>query len=403
MSARVYRLLSYFRARPLLTDSLLAALFAAEAVVSLFLPSPGVDPASVRDVDAWGVALAVASAAPLALRRSYPLIALSTTGWSTTLLAVLHYPGATGLAVLFALYTVGACSPTRHSVVAFVVSEFCVAVSTATSPESRDLDWRQAVGLAVVNMAVFAAAWLAGRYLKTRRAYVADEQAASKERSARERAAETRVAIAEERERIAREMHDVVAHHVTVMVVSASAARRTIERDPAAADGILASVETSGRAALTEMRRIVGYLREDEAGERRPATGLAQMDDVVTHISEAGVPVRVRTVGVPIDLPGPIDTTAYRVVQEALTNVLKHAAPASAEVTVTYRDDCVEIHVVDDGDPRPLPEPDAPGHGLTGMRERVALVGGSLRAGPLPTRGFDVHARLPFTTSDATT
>ena len=369
------------------------------AVAYLFVLDPTTTRISgSRHPDALAVLLALTTCLPLVVRRRYPHAVLVTTGFATTALSLLHYfPSTNGLGVLLALYTIGTSVPTRDSVTSVLVTEVFVGVSVINTPEvhARAGEWRTVVGIVVANLSIFCAVWLAGRYMRTRRAYIAEVEARAAQ-SDRERVAQTRAAIAEERERIAREMHDVVAHHVTVMVVSASAARRTMARDPAQVDGILATVEASGRAALTEMRRIVGYLR-DESGEldRAPLTGLADIDAVVRGVCDAGVPVDVHVVGDPVELPVTIDATAYRVVQEALTNVLKHAAPASARVTIRYDTDALTISVIDDGAPHALPGR-APGHGLVGMRERVTLVGGSLRAGPLPSGGFDVHARLPL-------
>ncbi|MCU1678586.1 MAG: two-component sensor histidine kinase [Frankiales bacterium] len=398
MFARRWPLLTWFRAHPIATDALLAAAFAVASVGSLFFAPRDLYGTDVRDTDALGVLLALATAVPLAFRRRYPIAVLSVVGWATTALALWHYlPGPNGISVVVALYTVGTCSRTRESVVAVVISEFFVALSIIKSPQMKSLDARQEVATAVVNVAAFAAVWIFGRYMRTRRAYIAEVEARAAQ-SDRERAAQTRAALAEERERIAREMHDVVAHHVTVMVVSASAARRTMSRDAAQAGAMLESIESSGRAALTEMRRIVGYLRDDEGEvvQRTPQCGLASLDAVVRSICDAGVPVEVRVIGTMVDLPPTVDTTAFRVVQESLTNVLKHAAPASARLTIRYDDDAVVIHVVDDGAPRPDAPAPTTGHGLAGMRERVMLVGGVLRAGPLPSGGFDVHVRLPL-------
>jgi signal transduction histidine kinase len=398
MLARRRSVLAWFRAHPFATDALVAGFFVVLSLGSLFFSPRDLYGPDVRDTDILGVLLALATSLPLVFRRRDPITVLAIVGSATTALAVLHYlPGSNGTSVIVALYTVGTCAPVRLSVISLLTSEFFVALSVLTSPQAKSLDTRDQIVNAVVNVVAFAAVWIFGRYMRTRRAYIAEVEARAAQ-SDRERAAQTRAALAEERERIAREMHDVVAHHVTVMVVSASAARRTMARDVDQAGELLQSIETSGRAAHSEMRRIDGYLRDEDgdAVQWSPQAGLANVDAVVRAICDAGIPVDVRILGARVELPPTVDATAFRVVQESLTNVLKHAGPASARLTIQYDADAVVIHVVDDGAAHPDVGVSSTGHGLVGMRERVTLVGGVLRAGPLPTGGFDVHARLPF-------
>ena len=379
---------------------MVAVAIALISVGYLFVLDPTAPRVVGRHPDALAILLALGTSLPLLVRRRHATSVLAVCGLCTTSLSLLHYfPGTNGLGVLFALYSVGVYAPTRESVTSVLATEFFVAVSVLNTPDvqARAGDWRTVTGIVVANLSIFMAVWLGGRYLRTRRAYILEVEARAAQ-SDRERAAQTRAAIAEERERIAREMHDVVAHHVTVMVVSASAVRRTLAQRPEQAAGILETIESSGRAALTEMRRIVGYLREDsDDPTRAPLSGLAAIDAVVRGVCDAGVAVEVQVIGEPVELPTSVDTTAFRVVQEALTNVLKHAAPASARLTIRYAHDAVTISVVDDGaTPAATTATATAGHGLAGMRERVSLIGGSLRAGPLPSGGFDVHARLPL-------
>jgi signal transduction histidine kinase len=206
--------------------------------------------------------------------------------------------------------------------------------------------------------------------------------------------------VADERARIARELHDVVAHNVSVMVVQAGAARRTIERDPDRAREALTSVEATGRQALDEMRRLLGVLRtEDEATElRAPQPSVSHLDELVAHVREAGLPVDLVVEGEPRPLMSGVDMSAFRIVQEALTNSLKHAGPAHARVRLRYGEHDLCLEVVDDG--RGLaadaPASNGGGHGLVGMRERVALFGGELQAGPRTGGGYVVSARIPL-------
>ena len=211
----------------------------------------------------------------------------------------------------------------------------------------------------------------------------------------RERDLVAREAVVEERARIARELHDAVAHSVSMMVVQAGAERRTLGDGQRSTREVLETVEQIGRGALTEMRRLVGILRTDSAESLAPQPGLGQLEMLVTQVSEAGLPVDLRIEGERRDLPAGIELSAYRIVQEALTNALKHAGDARATVHVRFGPDSLELEIVDDGagsGARTL----GGGHGLVGMRERVALYGGCLDAGRRPSGGFAVRVLLPI-------
>jgi signal transduction histidine kinase len=234
--------------------------------------------------------------------------------------------------------------------------------------------------------------WLAGVFVRTRRQATAiDEQNAALQRQAEQ-------AVAAERARIARELHDIVAHHLSVVVLQAAGARASGQ----ASEGTLEKIERSGRQALTEMRRLLGMLREpDEEPELTPQPGLGGLPTLAESVRAAGLPVRLVVDGDAAALPAAVDVSAYRIVQEALTNVLKHAGCAHAEVRVGYVEDAVTIEVSDDGPGAReaglvWAETTQGGRGLAGMRERVALFGGELRAGPRPDGGFTVRARLPL-------
>ena len=204
--------------------------------------------------------------------------------------------------------------------------------------------------------------------------------------------ADREAVVAAERERIARDLHDVVAHSLSVMVIQAQAAERVLEGEQTSAREALASIDATGRQALAEMRRLVGMLREREY-TLSPQPGMGQLDLLLDQVRAAGLPVEIETQGEPRPLAPGVDLAAYRIVQEALTNVLKHAGPASARVTVRYAANGVELEVADDG----VGAGDGPpgGHGLAGMRERVAVYGGALEAGSVNGRGFRVRATLP--------
>jgi signal transduction histidine kinase len=241
---------------------------------------------------------------------------------------------------------------------------------------------------------LFAGAWLVGREMRRRRRVLAllRERASLLEHEREERA---RAAVIAERGRIARELHDVVAHSVSVMVVLAQAGPRLLGT-PQEAGNAFRSIEASGREALVELRRLLGVLRTgDEQLAIGPQPGLGSLDSLVEQVREAGLPVALRIEGDPAQLPPGVDLSAYRIVQEALTNTLKHAGPAEAEVTIRYGTSLLELEIRDNGSGAP-PRVNGAGHGLIGMRERVALYGGELEAGTPDGGGYAVAARLPL-------
>jgi signal transduction histidine kinase len=240
-------------------------------------------------------------------------------------------------------------------------------------------------------------AWLSGRAVRAR-ALLTEELHEAAVRAEEAHEAEAQLAMAEERRRIAREMHDVVAHSVSVMVVQAGGARRIIDRDPDRAAQAAAQIEYAGRAALVEMRRLLGLLHggEGEAGALAPQPSLAELDGLVERSRAAGLPVEVRILGERRPLPAGIDLAAYRIVQEALTNTLKHAGATPTEVHLRWGEDELELEILDRGGAGTARNGSGGGHGLVGMAERVRLYGGELEAGPRPAGGFRVRARLPF-------
>jgi signal transduction histidine kinase len=241
---------------------------------------------------------------------------------------------------------------------------------------------------------VFTGAWLAGRMVRQRETHarLVEERSAALDR---ERAANARVAAAEERARIARELHDVLSHSVSVMVVQAGAERMALGSDRAATGETLEAIERTGRQALAEMRRLLGMLRVgNEPAAHAPQPTLAELEGLVSHVREAGLPVELEVEGEPTAVPEGVAVSAYRIVQEALTNVLKHAGPAQARVVVRYEGRELELEISDDG--RGARDAGEAGHGLVGMRERVALYGGDFDASTRNGGGFVVRARLPL-------
>ena len=210
-----------------------------------------------------------------------------------------------------------------------------------------------------------------------------------------ERDEEAKRAVADERLRIAQELHDVVAHSMGVIAVQAGVGAHVIDKDPAEAKKSLEAIASTSRSTLTEIRRLLGVLRADENGAYQPAPGLTDLDRLATDLDAAGVPVRLEINGTRDDVPPGVDLTAYRIVQEALTNVLKHAGPASASVLVGYQPGVVHLEIADNGRGVNGRATEG-GHGLMGMRERVGVYGGTLVAGPAPGGGFRVVAELPY-------
>ncbi len=255
-------------------------------------------------------------------------------------------------------------------------------------------DPNHSTGELVFVPVLFAIAWLAGFALRERavQAEAAERRAAQAER---EREESARRAVFEERVRIARELHDVVAHHVSTMGVQAGAARVVVDRDPARAKEALSAIELSSRQAVAELHRLLGFLRQaGDRDDRAPQPGLSQLPRLAASMGDSDLAVAVSVEGEARPLPPTVDVSAYRIVQEALTNTLKHSAASRADVHLRYWPDELEVEVVDDGRPGGAAADGPGGLGLIGMRERVALHGGQLSAGPAATGGFAVKARL---------
>ncbi|MCW2915693.1 MAG: histidine kinase [Actinomycetia bacterium] len=303
----------------------------------------------------------------------------------------------TDVAVLVALYTVAAERTFRWGLAAVCVTLFGGVLEVIQSwggvtpgELKQNRDFLLAITVLIVGI------WILGIYTHTRRAYLRslEERAARLER---ERDSQVQIAMAAERARIARELHDVVAHNVSVIVVQADGATFTIDTDPQRAKRALETISATGRLALTEMRRLLGVLREnDDAGPYAPQPGVEQLTDLIDQVRAAGLPLEFTIGGVPQQLAAGMQLTLFRIVQEALTNTLKHAGPGAAgHVRLHYGDDAIEVWITDDGRGAAAGD-DGRGHGLVGMRERVALYGGTVQTGPRTGGGFEIAARLPL-------
>ncbi|HEU4355307.1 MAG TPA: sensor histidine kinase [Actinomycetota bacterium] len=355
-------------------DALLALALLAGGVLGLVLqPRP-----DAQAPVAVGVALLVAQTVPIAWRRRAPLVVAAAVVVSDAALTYLGYEATSGISVGIALYTAAAYEErSRMAPVLGVLAAVAVPVAFVVN----EGNWVE-TALGVIVIAGIPITF--GRIVYNRRARIVHDR----ELAARE-------AVSVERARIARELHDVVAHHMSVMVVQAGAARAVVGTDAAATTEALRQIEASGRAGLTEMRRLLEILKSGEPdGARAPQPGLERLDDLLEGMRATGLPVEAVVEGTPQPLSPGVDLSAYRIVQEALTNTLKHAGEAHARVLLRYGPDALEIEVADDG--RGAVDTDGGGQGLIGMRERVQLFGGTLNSGPRPGGGFLVRARLPL-------
>jgi signal transduction histidine kinase len=376
-------------ARPaLLPDVALAAALTAFAQLDIHLDLDN----SAQFGPQWAVVLSsLVATAALAFRRRAPLatmlvVAAAVAGpqLGTVLTITLwgHF-----LPLLVAAYSVVRHADRERAALGLLVAVTALAVLFLRVPS---IGTAANVPFAFVPLAVVTAV---GRGLRRRdRSHATLSLQAS--RLADEQAAWARDAVAAERARIARELHDVVAHCVSVMVIQAGAAEDLLDRDPDGARQPLRAVQQTGQQAVAELGHMLGLLRRAATSETLvPQPGVAQLPELLAHLREAGLSVRYDVEGTPRDLPPGLDVALYRLAQEALTNVLKHARGARATVVLRYADAAVELAVHDDG--RAAVSGPALGHGLIGMRERVALYGGSLEAGPRPGGGFAVDAVLP--------
>ncbi len=373
-------------------DWIVALALAAGAEFELWARSAGLVATGGRAPLAVLVGLATL---PLAWRRQAPVVVLFVVAGAIAVTGFLvshpnGLPVELFVAPILAFYSVGANCEERRGLLAGGGALATIAVARLTQ------SLFQAHGGARPGAwLVFAIACLVGREMRRRRGELGRLRVRTTELE-HEREEKARAAVAEERGRIARELHDVVAHSVSVMVVQAQAGPRLLD-DAEQARGAFRSIEATGREALVELRRLLGILRTgDEQLAIGPQPGLGSLESLLEQVREAGLPVELRVEGEPEQLPPGVDLSAYRIVQEALTNTLKHAGRAQAEVVVRYGASDLELEVVDDGSGAPA-NLNGSGHGLIGMRERVALYGGELEAGTRNGGGFAVRARLPLT------
>ena len=375
MRARPLRL-GGFRIDPVKLDVVLAAALAVGSELEAWF-------GSVTGRERLVVAIAgPLMASTFAVRRRYPAAAGITAALLANVVAIAWKPPNTvsfGIAWLCSIYGLTVWTTARWFAIGATVLALPPFVSVAITGEPKG-----ALSFTVITLAVML---LVRRVVgdRERRAQIAE----------RERDLLAREAVVEERARIARELHDVIAHHVSMIVLQAGAERRVIDDENTSTREVLETVEQTGRNALTEMRRLLGMLRSDANEPLTPQPGLTDVPTLVTQLREAGLPVELEIEGERRELPVGIELSAYRIVQEALTNALKHAGEARAWVKIRYTSDSLELEIADDGTGAASPAATG-GHGLVGMRERVALYGGRLDAGRRATGGFAVRVLLPI-------
>jgi signal transduction histidine kinase len=346
------------------------------------------------DIDApWPmqVLFALGTTLPLLWRRRAPLVVLAVViacvGVADTAYNIADNMSSPFAGLLVATYASGAYTSRRDGRIAAAI----IAVALVLMAVSIGED---VVGDMFFIGGILYAVWGAATIVRSRQEIAAALAARTVELE-HEREENAKLAVAEERARIARELHDVVAHNLSIMVVQAGAERRAIGDDRPQTSEVLETIEDTGRAAMAEMRRLLGMLRRsDDELALAPQPSLRYLDDLVGQVREAGMPVDLRIEGTPRPIAPGIDLSAYRIVQEALTNALKHAGPARARVTVRYGENELDIEIADDGAGGADAAPG--GHGLVGMRERVALFGGDLAAGRRLGGGYAVRAKLPL-------
>lgn len=362
-------------------DRILALLLALLAVVEVVTAEAVVG-------SRWLQAIAlVVMTASVAWRRASPVLAGAVAGAALGAQTLLGEADVVAgfVALMIVTYSAASYAPLRRALVggAFVAGGVFVypIVSATTFAEEAG------------NLAIFAGMWVLGRMVRSRqmRAVEAEARARAVEQDREER---IRAVIAEERSRMARELHDIVAHGVSLMVLQAGAARQTLDTAPAAVPDLLMTIERAGRQSLDEMHRLLALLRHDDES-LAPSPRLDALDGLLDDVRRAGLRVEQRIEGEPRRLPPGLEVSAYRIVQESLTNTVRHAEAEEARVVVRYDVDAVELEVTDDG--RGVPGPERPaGHGLIGMRERAALFGGWVTSGPAEAGGWEVRARLPI-------
>jgi signal transduction histidine kinase len=385
--------------RALALDLLLAA-FVAVMQVQGTVGRAEAEPATVlrplADLNHLGYALLIASGAALALRRYFPVAVFAVTALASLTYYSLDFPDGPGWIALFvAIYSLTMYGDGRRSLA--IAGVGIAVLSVVWLAAANDIEPRAALGWVFFRIGASVMSAALGESVRTRRVIAADalERAELAERT---REDEARARVDEERLRIAREVHDTVAHAIAIINVQSGVTAHLLDKRPEGTREALETIEHTSARALREMRSILGVLRDEHDG-RVPHPGLGQIDELVANAREAGLDVVLETGSDPATLPSAVDGAAYRILQESLTNVIRHAGPTRVTVGLDYGDDSLELRVTDEGgaaDASAARSTDTSGRGILGMRERCQLLGGELDAGPVAGGGFAVTARLPL-------
>lgn len=385
--------------RPLITDSIAALVLTGLALLNLqfnwIISQPEIHPA-------WAIIITTAAVLPLTLRRKFPISVLLFITGVFMIKTFTTIPEGFGVSIEIAILSAAAFGGRGRNLAcwtSFILISGCVVYLTFSGDLSGTAGNQTLLRIYTLawNLILIGAAWLFGATLRSRRERTLELEEKTIQLE-HEREENARRAVLGERLRIARELHDVLAHHVSVMGIQAGAARRTMKQHPEKAQEALSSIEKSSRQAVDELHRLLGFLRQqNDTDDLKPQPRLKQLNELVTQIRQAGLPVEVKIQGQERQLPPAVDLSAYRIVEEALTNTLKHAGPAKAVINLHYLDDILDLEILDDGAGKGDYHPNSSdGKGLIGMRERVTLLGGEFSAGRISGVGFSVQAKLPL-------
>jgi signal transduction histidine kinase len=394
-----------FHLRALVLDLLLASFITVMQVQGTLSRVAG-EPASalrpLADLGHLGYFLLIASGAALALRRHFPVTVFAIAGLASLTYYTLDFPDGPGwLALFVALYSLTAYGDGRRSIAIAGVGITVLSVGWLVA--AADIEPRAAIGWVFFRIGASVMSAALGESVRTRGVIAADalERAELAERT---REQEARGRVDEERLRIAREVHDTVAHAIAIINVQSGVTAHLLDKRPEGTREALEIIEQTSSRALHEMRSILGVLRDENDG-RVPHPGLGQIDELVARSRDAGLDIILKSAPPTAALPSAVDSAAYRILQESLTNVIRHVGPTRVTVELEYGVESLELHVIDDGGStvrHGAADEATPGRGILGMRERCQLLGGDLDAGPIAGGGFAVTARLPFAPSART-
>jgi len=395
LSIEQVKLFEKIQPRQLGLDALIAAATLTLALVSRSAIHPDIAAAFSREFDGLQLFLIILMTVPLVLRRVYPTPVFFVILAAWVVERALNYPETlawTGLVIAF--YTIGAELSRRSSLRIGGITALFILGGTGMGVAT--LETISGVSL-VTTMIITVTPLLVGREIREQRRRV-DDMRERVERAERDREEKAYRAVADERTRIARELHDVVAHQMTVMTLQADGARRIADGSDPRVVQALETISDAGHSALTEMRRMVGLLRTpEEASETEPLPRLAEVEQLVEKVKAAGVPVDLEVEGDVRRLTDGTELSAYRIVQESLTNSVRHGGPdVTATVAIEYKEDHLDLHILDDGRGASAESGDEVGHGIVGMRERITVLGGEFSAGPRTGGGYEVHAIIPI-------